>query len=318
MVAKSGLPHRGFFHAFSGESLVHPLFSGTESFLDGLYTTLWGDGLCGGVATFAIRPPWNYDLVCIGYLFALIPTMLVLIGGIVVAWQLLRDWDSRQFLLVSLAFLVGIGIIYLNLSCTYFASVKAFYGLCALVPFCYFGAAGWEFVAQKIKALRFVILTFLVAWALNSFASLWIKANAPDTQALLGVSLAEDGNDAGAIKCFDAALRVAPDHVMARSWLLSALTAQGRFGAARQVAEGGVKANPFSAVAHLGMASALEHDGQLELALSHIRRAVAFRRTISMPIWNLRGGSSNFSVMTRPSPPPVTPSGSCQQTLNYI
>ena len=36
-----------------GRSLVHPLFSGFAGFADGIYSTLWGDGLCGGAGICA-------------------------------------------------------------------------------------------------------------------------------------------------------------------------------------------------------------------------------------------------------------------------
>src|SRR5205807_432429 len=42
--------HTVSYFARFGESLVHPLFSATASFFDGLYSTLWGDGLCSGVS----------------------------------------------------------------------------------------------------------------------------------------------------------------------------------------------------------------------------------------------------------------------------
>ena len=49
-----------------GKSLTTPLFSGLWSFWDGIYSTLWGDGLCGGVPNLSFRPPWNYDLMASG------------------------------------------------------------------------------------------------------------------------------------------------------------------------------------------------------------------------------------------------------------
>ena len=70
-----------------GQSLVHPLFSATASFFDGLYSTLWGDGLCSGVSDLSIRPPWNYNLMCAGYLLSLLPTLLLLVGVMTSLWQ---------------------------------------------------------------------------------------------------------------------------------------------------------------------------------------------------------------------------------------
>ena len=62
--------HTISYFARFGESLVRPLFSATASFFDGLYSTLWGDGLCSGVSDLSVRPPWNYHLMCAGYLLS--------------------------------------------------------------------------------------------------------------------------------------------------------------------------------------------------------------------------------------------------------
>jgi hypothetical protein len=58
------------FHTFGdyarfGRSLGAPLFSGFWSISDGIYSTLWGDALAGGVSNQAFRPPWNHDLMIV-------------------------------------------------------------------------------------------------------------------------------------------------------------------------------------------------------------------------------------------------------------
>ena len=74
-----GFQTPGYFFFF-GDSLIHPFCSGFHSFWDGFYSTLWGDGLLGGHVNLWVRPPWNYDLMVIGFILALIPTALVLTG----------------------------------------------------------------------------------------------------------------------------------------------------------------------------------------------------------------------------------------------
>jgi hypothetical protein len=74
-----GFRTAAYFSSF-GNSLTKPFFSGLYSFADGLYSTLWGDGLWGGVAASLSRPPWNYDRMSVGYLMSLFPTLLLLIG----------------------------------------------------------------------------------------------------------------------------------------------------------------------------------------------------------------------------------------------
>src|SRR5207245_1857789 len=70
----------GAFYLGFGQALVCPLFSGLHSFADGMYSTLWGDGLAGGAARLAARPPWNYDWMNSGYLLAVGLSLLFLIG----------------------------------------------------------------------------------------------------------------------------------------------------------------------------------------------------------------------------------------------
>jgi hypothetical protein len=67
-----GYRMRSWYFRF-GEAFSCPLFSNLTSFGDGLYSTLWGDGLCSGSARMTFRPQWNYDLMNAGYLLAVVP-----------------------------------------------------------------------------------------------------------------------------------------------------------------------------------------------------------------------------------------------------
>ena len=60
-----GFATRAYYLRF-GKALVDPLFSGFHGFADGLYSTFWGDGLCGGLEGPGARPPWNYGLMVAG------------------------------------------------------------------------------------------------------------------------------------------------------------------------------------------------------------------------------------------------------------
>src|SRR5258708_25929710 len=46
-----------------GQSLVAPMFSGFNGFADGIYSTLWGESLGGGLSLVLLLPPWNYNLL---------------------------------------------------------------------------------------------------------------------------------------------------------------------------------------------------------------------------------------------------------------
>src|SRR5215470_11562295 len=96
-------------------SLIRPLFSVTSSFLDGLYSTLWGDGLCAGVPDLLQRPPWNYSLMCAGYLLSLLPTTLLLIGAVTASVELFRDLRSDLFVLVGFPAAVAAALVFFDL-----------------------------------------------------------------------------------------------------------------------------------------------------------------------------------------------------------
>src|SRR5438552_5535811 len=81
-----------------GRSLVNPLFSGFAGFADGIYSTLWGDGLCGGLSSLIVA--WNQQPMVAGYLWALIPAVLVLTGTVVAIIQFIRKPSSESFLLL--------------------------------------------------------------------------------------------------------------------------------------------------------------------------------------------------------------------------
>src|SRR5205807_4588823 len=82
-----------------GLSLVHPLFSGFAGFPDGIYSTLWGDALLGGVSSLTIA--WNQQPMVAGYLWALIPTALLLTGAVGAMMQFIRKPSSELFLLLA-------------------------------------------------------------------------------------------------------------------------------------------------------------------------------------------------------------------------
>jgi Dolichyl-phosphate-mannose-protein mannosyltransferase len=126
-----------------GRSLVRPLFSSFAGLGDGIYSTLWGDGLCGGVSALIYRPPWNYDLMVSGYLLALAPSLIILTGAVVALCRFVRNPSEEYFLLVGLSGAISLGVIFMTLTVASYAQIKAFYGLSMLVPLCFFGVLGW-------------------------------------------------------------------------------------------------------------------------------------------------------------------------------
>src|SRR5204862_1338299 len=155
-----------------GHSLVNPIFSGFAGFADGIYSTLWGDGLCGGSSSLTVA--WNEGPMVAGYWWALIPTTLILVGACVAIVQFVRKPSSELFLLLGFCAVLVIGLIFMTLKVPSYAQAKAFYGLSALTPLCFFGALGWETLTRCSRRRRFVLGMLLLVWAMNSFATYWI------------------------------------------------------------------------------------------------------------------------------------------------
>jgi tetratricopeptide (TPR) repeat protein len=257
-----------------GESLLHPLFSCTASFLDGIYSTMWGDGLCGGASTLVARQPWNYDLMCAGYFLAVLPTVLILVGAATSAVKLVREGGPDRFVLLGLAFAVWVGLVYHNLKVPYYSSVKSFYGLCALVPLCFFCGAGWNVLTRGRKPLQFVLGTILLVWAMNSFTAMWIRSNSVSTHVYLGTMLDSSGRTNAALSEFARAVDIGPSNVLARRSLASTLNDFDQTAAALQQAEQAVELGPTDSACHRVLSTILARQGQQERAIAEGRRAV--------------------------------------------
>jgi Flp pilus assembly protein TadD len=161
-----------------GRALIDPLFSGFNGFGDGIYSTLWGEGLGGGLSDMLSRTPWNYDLMIAGYWLALIPTLLIAIGVAFAVWRFVRSASSECFLLLGFLAAVAIALVFMTLRVASYAQVKAFYGLSMLVPLCAFAALGWEKLKSAPRFLRLVVGALLLVWALSSYFSVWIRDSA--------------------------------------------------------------------------------------------------------------------------------------------
>ncbi len=257
-----------------GRSLVHPLFSVFAGFADGIYSTFWGDGLCGGATSLVLRPPWNYDLMCAGYLLAVLPTILVLAGTAVSVWRFIRKPSAEWFVLLGFSGAVVVALVFMSLKVPSSEQAKAFYGLCAVVPLCSFSAAGWEVLTRGRKWLQFAFGTILLVWAMNSFASVWIRGNSASTHVYLGALLDSGGRTDTARLEFARAVDADPADAQARRFLALTLNKSGLTGEAFQQAVKSVELNPTDAAGHSILSMILAGQGQMERALDEARRAV--------------------------------------------
>jgi len=257
-----------------GESLIRPLFSVTASFMDGLYSTLWGDGLCSGVSDLLGRPPWNYDLMCAGYLLSLLPTAFVLIGAVTALAQLFRDLRSDVFIMVGLCLALAMALVYFNLKVPCYASVKAFYGLCAVIPLGFFVATGWNIVTCGSRLLQLSIGVLLVVWAMNSFASFWIY-NPIAQHIYAAMRLSIDEKPEAALTEAKKAIDADPSNAVVRMALATVLEEAGQSSEALHQAEHATELAPLDGAAHLELGTLLLKQNKLERAIEEARLAVA-------------------------------------------
>jgi Flp pilus assembly protein TadD/preprotein translocase subunit SecG len=256
-----------------GASLVRPLFSATASFMDGIYSTVWGDGLCGGVSGLVARPPWNYGVMCAGYLLSLLPTSILFIGAVTVAAQLFRELRSDLFVLVGLCAALAMALVYYSLKVPCYGSVKAFYGLSALIPLGLFAATGWNILTRRSRLLRLSVGALLLVWAVNSFASFWI--NDPVAQHRnVAVHLLADKKGDAALTEARKAVDANASNAGARIVLATTLAEAGQPSEALEEAERATELAPLDGATHFELGLLLGRQNKLERAVEEARLAV--------------------------------------------
>jgi tetratricopeptide (TPR) repeat protein len=257
-----------------GRSLVNPFFSGFAGFADGIYSTLWGDALCGGLSSLTLA--WNQLPTVAGYLWALIPTALILTGAVVAIVKFIRKPSSEFFLLLGFCALLVLGLIFMTLKVPSYAQAKAFYGLSALMPLCFFGALGWETLTHGRARLRFILSALFLVWAMNSFATYWIvpsvaqhlyAAKALATQDKIDYAIAE------ALRAVEAD----PSNATARATHALGLSELGDDEEAIKEAERAIELNPADSAAHLDLAISIKR-GAPDRAIAEARRAIELGR----------------------------------------
>jgi len=253
-----------------GRSLVNPLFSGFAGFADGIYSTLWGDGLCGGLSSWNVA--WNQQPMAAGYLWALIPTGLILAGVGVAILQFIRKPSSELFLLIGFCAAIVLGLVFMTLKVPSYAQAKAFYGLSALTPLCFFGVLGWETLTHGRARLQFALGALILVWAINSFATHWIVPSMAQ-HLYVAKALATQGH---IDRAADEALKAAEadrSNAAAQGFYALGLSELGRDEEAINEAERAIQLNPNDFAAHLDLAIATERSNP-DRAIAEARHAI--------------------------------------------
>jgi len=253
-----------------GRSLVHPLFSGFAGFADGIYSTLWGDALCGGASSLTFA--WNGQPMVAGYLWAVIPTALILVGVVAAIVRFIRKPSSELFVLLGFWTVLVLGLIFMTLKVPSYAQAKAFYGLSALTSICFFGALGWEVLTYGSSRLRFVLDMLILVWAMNSFATYWIVPSVAQhlyAAKAFGVQGKIDHAAAEALKAVEAD----PSNATARGFHALSLSELGQDEEAIKEAERAVELNPADSAAYLNLAFSAKRSDP-EHAIAEARHAI--------------------------------------------
>ena len=255
---ENGFTTAKYFCSF-GQALTAPLFSGFDSLNDGLYATLWADGLCSGGTKMAFRPPWNYPLMVAGLWLALLPSLLVVVGVAKLMARWVRHATLENLLWPALLGAYVLAIATMTLRVPSYAQGKAVYALGALLPLCVCLLTGLEAARGAGRLLHHACVVLLTLWMLNAFASFWIRGGSAATHEVLAANLLELGHPTEALAEADRTLQLNPASAPAAGQRSTALRTLGRaeearLQAASASAQHGVAGGAWLELANLAVA----------------------------------------------------------------
>jgi tetratricopeptide (TPR) repeat protein len=262
------------FYLQFGDVLFHPWSGGWRSFGDGIYATLWGDGMLSGAGDFIARPLWNFELMALGYWLALLPSLAVLAGGILTVIKFIQRPSAEWFLLLGFGFIVLGAMVYLSLVVPYYCTVKAFYGLPALIPFCVCGALGLDLLARRNTKLRSMVCIVFGVWAINTYASYWISRSSVVSTVRQAFRLGSKGQYLDATDVLKQRLRSDPKNADLQFTLAYFLTITGRVDEGVREAEKLVQDHPDDCRGHYVLALAFAKKEQADKAIAEFREAM--------------------------------------------
>jgi tetratricopeptide (TPR) repeat protein len=304
--------HQGYnttaYFARFGQVLWAPFFSEFHSLADGIYSTLYGDALWGGVAEPRGRVPWNYNLMVMGYWLAIFPTLLIAAGLVAAVVDLVRRPSAEWFLILGWIFIMSLAVLFHYLRLPYMCHVKAFYALPAAIAMALLLAKGMQVMARQAW-LQAVLVTLVGWWGVTAYATYWVRSGAAATETAMALSGRTDPRQArrhfqnavAADPSYEFALRglgsatiyvppcepaaglellrkdvqLHPDTAMAWEMLATVLQSQDQPSAALEAARVAVSKGPDSALAHGRYGILLSEAGRSDEAIDQYRQAIA-------------------------------------------
>lgn len=269
---QDGYRTAGYYLRF-GESLVRPLFSSFHSYWDGMYSTLWGDGLCGGSVSVELRPPWNYDLLAVGFVLALLPTLALVTGGAAAGRELIRKPSPAWLLLLGAGLLFVPASIWFSLKAPGASQVRASFGLMLLVPFCALFARGCEHLSRRAGRLGLAVNILLLWWGLNSLFAHWIPGSSAQSRQVRATVLMRTQQPEEAVRIAEEGLRRDPSRGLLRSLVADAWKQTGRTNESRQLLAQALEKFPDDPMAHFDAALDAAEGGRIDEAVLRLRHA---------------------------------------------
>jgi tetratricopeptide (TPR) repeat protein len=209
-----------------------------------------------------------------GYLFALVPTLIIIVGAVVLSVKLWRQPRPELVLIMGVAVLSVVVLAYYTVKVPSYAAAKMFYVMPVLLSLCVFAAMGLEAVSARAGRWRWPIYVLLAAWGVNAYASFWIRRNAPATQILAARTLASEGQPAAAVDVVSALLAKDPRNPAALQLLAMASAQQNELARAESFARQALDCAPEDAEGHLLLGTILFQQRKLEPAIAEARRAL--------------------------------------------
>ena len=259
-----------------GRAMKAPVFAGYDGFWDGLYVTLWGDGLLSGLGyVTAMLPWWSLSLMSATCLLSLIPASAVVVGSGTTLLEWLRRPRTAEGMLLLLAFLTLVAIGFISSAVPSVVADKASYGLMALVPFAAFSALSLDRLMSGRPWLRTLTAAGLGAWALSSYATYWIDVGSAEGRIQAVPAMMNAGNTLDAARLLHDIARDNPDH-WASHLMLAEIMLDHDAPRPEIVRLLEARASwPVVWKRHLLLSRLEERDGNLETALAEANRAAA-------------------------------------------
>ena len=160
----------GNLYEFGGV-LAHSIYAGVSSFLDGVYSSLWGDGYLSGIVQFASAPHWNFKGMQSLYLLAL-PIMFAIAVGMIRVLSKQKSGAlgiALEFSALGLILLLG-AMFYMYATIPIYSSAKASYMLVLVPGIAILAAWGIE-PFDRTPISRIVIAGFMAVWVGSVYSS---------------------------------------------------------------------------------------------------------------------------------------------------